>query len=132
MTYAQHGAVTLVAEVTNVSPHGLWMLLDDREAFLPYEQFPWFKEAPIGKVFHVEVSSPCHLYWPELDVDLEVESILHPERFPLQSRVHETAEGYSGGRGAKEWDQDKIDESVLALLSLTLHDGNRAWKGHDF
>lgn len=131
MTYEQHGAVTSAVEVTNVSPHGLWMLLDDREVFLSYDQFPWFREAPIGKVVHVEVSSPSHLYWPELDVDLEVESILFPERFPLVSRVHESGEGYSG-EGAKERDQDKIDEAVLALLQLTLHDGDRAWKGFDF
>jgi hypothetical protein len=29
-------------------------------------------------------------------------------------------------------DTDKIDEAVLALLFLTLHDGFRAWKGHDW
>ncbi|HLE56999.1 MAG TPA: DUF6429 family protein, partial [Rhodothermia bacterium] len=33
-------------------------------------------------------------------------------------------------------DTDKIDRTVLALLSLTLHDvnqfGGRAWKGHDW
>jgi hypothetical protein len=29
-------------------------------------------------------------------------------------------------------DTDKIDEVVLALLFLTLHDGGRAWKGHDW
>ncbi len=29
-------------------------------------------------------------------------------------------------------DTDKIDAAVLALLHLTLHDGNRAWKGHDW
>jgi hypothetical protein len=28
-------------------------------------------------------------------------------------------------------DTDKIDEAVLALLHLTLHDGSRAWKGHE-
>ncbi len=31
-----------------------------------------------------------------------------------------------------EIDTDKIDEAVLALLYLTLHDGVRAWKGHDW
>lgn len=31
-----------------------------------------------------------------------------------------------------ETDDDRIDEAVLALLWLTLHDGNRAWKGHDW
>ena len=29
-------------------------------------------------------------------------------------------------------DTEKIDEAVLALLYLTLHDGVRAWKGHDW
>lgn len=31
-----------------------------------------------------------------------------------------------------KYDQEKIDEVVLALLYLTLHDENRAWKGHDW
>lgn len=31
-----------------------------------------------------------------------------------------------------EWDEDRIDDAVLALLQLTLHQGNRAWKGHDW
>jgi hypothetical protein len=31
-----------------------------------------------------------------------------------------------------EYDEDKVDEMVLALLFLTLHDGYRAWKGHDW
>jgi len=29
-------------------------------------------------------------------------------------------------------DEDKIDEAVLALLYLGLHDGDRAWKGFDW
>ncbi|NRP75542.1 hypothetical protein ILFOPFJJ_06465 [Ensifer psoraleae] len=29
-------------------------------------------------------------------------------------------------------DEDKIDDAVLALLWLTLHDGRRAWKGFDW
>ena len=30
------------------------------------------------------------------------------------------------------FDDDKIDEAVLALLLLGRHDGNRAWKGFDW
>ncbi len=29
-------------------------------------------------------------------------------------------------------DHDKIDDTVLGLLWLTLHDENRAWKGFDW
>jgi hypothetical protein len=70
-----------------VSRHGLWLLLGREELFLPFEQFPWFRDAPIGKVLHVEQPSAQHLYWPELDIDLAVDSIRHPEQFPLVSRV---------------------------------------------
>lgn len=30
------------------------------------------------------------------------------------------------------YDENKVDDVVLALMSLTLHDGVRAWKGFDF
>ena len=30
------------------------------------------------------------------------------------------------------YNQTKIDETVLATLLLTLHEENRAWKGHSF
>jgi hypothetical protein len=85
---------TSAVEVTNVSQHGLWLLIHEKEVFLPFEKFPWFRDAPIGKVLHAELPSAQHLYWPETDVDLEVESVLHPERYPLVSGVHEAGEGY--------------------------------------
>ena len=31
-----------------------------------------------------------------------------------------------------EYDWDKVDDTVLALLSLGLHDGCRAWKGFEW
>ena len=87
MKSAPHGRPTSEVEVTNISSHGFWLLLGDRELFLPFEQFPWFQEAPVGQLLNVKLPGPGHLYWPDLDVDLAVESIEHPERFPLVSRV---------------------------------------------
>lgn len=87
MRSARPGKRTSRAEVTNVSAHGLWVLVNDRELFLSFKLFPWFQDAPIGKVLKLELQAPGHLYWPELDVDLAVESIDHPEQFPLVSRV---------------------------------------------
>ncbi len=72
-------------EVTNISNLGIWLLKGNRELFLPYEEFPWFKDAPVGKIFNVEEPSPGHFYWPELDVDLCIESIENPDRFPLKA-----------------------------------------------
>ena len=87
MRSAQRGKRTSSAEVTNVSSHGFWLLLEDRELFLPFDTFPWFRDAPIAKLIRVQRPSPGHLYWPDLDADLAVESIEHPERFPLVSKV---------------------------------------------
>lgn len=80
------GTSTSVAEVTNVSPHGLWLLLGEEELFLPYAEFPWFKGATIAQVCDVQWPSPDHLYWPQLDVDLAVESIRNPSAFPLRAQ----------------------------------------------
>jgi hypothetical protein len=91
MTSGQRGKRTSVVEVTNVSPHGFWLLLGDRELFLPFEKFPWFRDAPIAELVRVALLSPDHLYWPGLDVDLAVESIEHPERFPLVSKTRSNA-----------------------------------------
>jgi hypothetical protein len=77
----------LDVEVTNVSTHGFWVMLGTEELFVPFAQFPWFKDAPIARLTNVERPQQHHLYWPDLDIDLAVESIRHPEKFPLVSRV---------------------------------------------
>ena len=74
-------------EVTNVSGQGIWILLQRGEFFLPFDQFPWFREATIANILHVEQPHPGHLYWPGLDVDIDVDSVEHPERYPLVSRA---------------------------------------------
>lgn len=87
MTSVALGTPTFPVEVTNISQHGFWLLLEGEELFLPFAEFPWFKEVAVGKILHVELPSSNHLYWPELDVDLAVESIRHPEQFPLVSKA---------------------------------------------
>lgn len=74
------------AEVTNISSNGVWLLTRDKELFMPYEDFPWFKDAPVSKILKVEEPHEGHFYWPELDIDLTVEIIEHPERFPLKAK----------------------------------------------
>jgi hypothetical protein len=59
----------------------------DQELFVPFKDFPWFKEASIREISRVELPSAHHLYWPDLDIDLAVESLTHPERYPLISQA---------------------------------------------
>jgi hypothetical protein len=81
-----HGVATSGVEVTNISPHGFWLLVDDRELFVSFAEFPWFADASVARISHVERPSADHLYWPDLDVDLSVRSINYPEEFPLRAR----------------------------------------------
>ena len=94
MKSAQRGKPTSDVEVTNVSRHGFWILLHGRELFVAFSEFPWFREAPIGQLVDVSLPHSDHLYWPQLDVDLALESIEHPDRYPLVSRgAIQVAEG---------------------------------------
>ena len=81
------GSVTLEVEVTHVSKHGLWLLLGDEELSVPFSEFPWFKQATIEQHSDVQRPTANHLYWPQLDVDLSVESIRNPGAFPLVSKA---------------------------------------------
>ena len=91
MKSATLGKSTSDAEVTNISKHGFWLLVADEELFVPFKEFPWFKDASVAEVLNVERPHPHHLYWPDLDVDLAVESIKHPEKFPLISKISRPA-----------------------------------------
>jgi len=86
MSSLARGSDTSAIEVTNISAHGVWVLVGKKEHFMSYEDFPWFKEVPVKSILHVEEQAPGHFYWPEIDVDLTEEIIEHPERFPLRSR----------------------------------------------
>ena len=81
------GRNILEVEVTNISNHGLWILSGDKEFFLSYDNFPWFKDKTVNDITKVETFGQGHLYWENLDVDLSIEMIEHPERFPLQAHV---------------------------------------------
>ena len=73
-------------EIANVSTHGIWILTREKELFMSYEDFPWFKRQPVEAIFKVEEQSPGHFCWPDIDVDLTEEIIEHPERFPLKAK----------------------------------------------
>jgi len=77
------GAGTSHLEVTNISAHGFRVLLSEKESFISFDQFTWFKDAPVGAILNVQLPHPGHLYWPDLDVDLDIACIEHLERFPL-------------------------------------------------
>jgi len=85
MTSDGPGKSTSAVELTNVSAQGMWLIVDERELYLAFDAFPWFRDATIAQLSRIERPATDHLRWPDLDVDLSIDSIDHPERYPLVS-----------------------------------------------
>lgn len=73
---------TLVS-VLMINAEGIMLSVLGRDYFLSYNRIPWMQDAPIRSVLNVKMSGPEAIEWPELDVDLEIDSLIHPERYPL-------------------------------------------------
>ena len=76
------GSNTL-AKVLTITENGILLSIPEGDFFLNYKDYPWFRNAPINQVFDVEMEGDYAVRWNALDVDLEIESILHPERYPM-------------------------------------------------
>lgn len=51
--------------------------------FLSYNRVPWMKDAPVRDVLNVQMEGQYAINRSNLDVDLEIDSLKHPERYPL-------------------------------------------------
>jgi len=78
------GVNTLEIEVANIDMHGIWIYINGKEFFLSYIDYPWFKEAKVKDILDVKLLNKTHIYWPELDIDLDIKILESPEKFPLK------------------------------------------------
>ena len=83
MKLQKPGTITSGTEVVNISAHGVWLYVNGREYFLPHAEYPWFRNATLGAVLNVQLLHDTHLHWPDLDVDLELDSLENPDAYPL-------------------------------------------------
>jgi hypothetical protein len=72
-----------------INNQGVMISVAGEDFFLSYNRVPWFKDATIKSVLNVQLSGKNAIEWPELDVDLEIDSLRHPERYPLVMRRNE-------------------------------------------
>lgn len=86
MKSLERGRSTSSVEVVNVSPHGIWISVRGKELFLPYDEFPWFQDARLSEIHRVELIHGRFLRWEDLDVELALDSLEHPDRYPLKYR----------------------------------------------
>jgi len=86
MNSPEPGNSTSGIAVTDICPDGIWVLASGEELFMPFEQFPWFKSGTIAQILNVIEEHPGQYHWPDLDVDLGIDSIRNPDQFPLKAR----------------------------------------------
>jgi len=72
--------------VENITPLGIWLYAKGKEYFLSYENYPYFKDKIVSSIQNVKLLHGFHLFWPALDVDLEIDSLDNPEKYPLISK----------------------------------------------
>jgi hypothetical protein len=77
------GVATSACEVTNVSRFGFWLVIDDREYFVPFTDYPGFRDATMSQIYAIERIAPDQICWPALDVDIDLKALEHSETFPL-------------------------------------------------
>ena len=71
------------ASVLMINGDGIMLSVDGHDYFLSYNRIPWMRDASISHVLDVRMSGKNAIEWPALDIDLEIESLKHPERYPL-------------------------------------------------
>jgi hypothetical protein len=85
MKSLKHGG-RISVNVENITPFGIWIFVKGFEYFLSYQDYPYFKEQTLKAIQNVDLIHGYHLYWPDLDVDLEIDNLVNPEKYPLKSR----------------------------------------------
>ena len=75
----------LEAQITNIELDGFWLLTSDGEYFVAFADYPDFCNATIAQIHNLQ-SATDGFHWPDLDIDIELDALKHPERFPLKFR----------------------------------------------
>ena len=75
--------------VLMINDKGIMLSVKGNDYFISYNRIPWMKHACISDALEVRMSGRNAIEWPKLDVDLEIDSLKHPERYPLIMKRNE-------------------------------------------
>ena len=92
---SNNNSATTLVSVLMINAQGIMLSVQGHDYFLSYNRIPWMQDAPIRSVLNVQMSGSEAIEWPDLDVDLEIDSLRHPKRYPLV--IKRNAFDYIGG-----------------------------------
>ena len=78
---------SILASIENITGFGVWLLVNNKEYYLDYQKYPYFQHKTVEAIKNVHLFHGYHLYWPDLDVDLEIDNLENPEKYPLKSKI---------------------------------------------
>lgn len=90
LDYANCGRVQYPSTgIPNVvlAENGIQLTVGCEVFFLAYKDFPWFQHASAEAIKNVQMHGEARLCWPDLDVDLTLECVRNPEKFPLFAKT---------------------------------------------
>ena len=88
-TDLRNNSVNTLVSVLMINAQGIMISVQGHDYFLSYNRIPWMQDAPICSVLNVRMSGPEAIEWPDLDVDIEIDRLRHPERYPLLIKRNE-------------------------------------------
>ena len=69
--------------VRSIMPDGLFLSVGGKDYYVSFDRLPWFRQAKLSDIINVSMIGNEGIRWEALDVDLEIESLKYPERYPL-------------------------------------------------
>lgn len=88
-TISENNTNAISASVLMINNQGIMISVAGNDYFLSYNRVPWLKDATVRNILNIKMLGKNAVEWPDLDVDLEVDSLKHPERYPLIMKRNE-------------------------------------------
>ena len=80
---SKQNSAPISVNVHSILPNGIFLSVLGNDYYLSYNRLPWFRDAKLSDIFNVSMIGDYAIRWEALDVDLEIESLIHPEKYPL-------------------------------------------------
>lgn len=78
----KNNGINTLSKVLSITGQGILITIKEGDFFLNYKSYPWFKNAKINEVLNIKRDQEA-IYWDSLDVEIEIDSILNPQNYPL-------------------------------------------------
>ena len=67
--------------ITNIEKDGFLLLTSEGEYFVSFGDYPDFQNATIAQIHNFRESYDG-IHWPDLDIDIELDALKNPEKYP--------------------------------------------------